>query len=357
MSTPFKKKIVSVAFVTAIAGAAWIGWGWLDQRGTPQGLIVSNGRIEATEVDVATKFGGRVIQILVDEGDLVEAGQALAHMQTDSLEAQLREAHAQLQQAEHAVRATQAQVSVRRSEEAAAEAVIVQRQTELNAAQGRLARTEALAHDGATTGQELDDDRASVANAHAALNAAQAQAAAARSAIEATEAEVTGAASAVAAAQATVERTQSELDDSVLKAPRDSRVQYRLAQPGEMLGDGGKVLNLIDLSDVYMSFFLPTEAAGQVALGSEVRIVLDTAPEWPILAEVTFVSRQAQFTPKSVETANERQKLMFRVKARADEAMLHQYQDYVKSGLPGVAWIKTDPEVEWPEALRLKEQP
>ncbi|EMV8752343.1 HlyD family efflux transporter periplasmic adaptor subunit, partial [Escherichia coli] len=177
------------------------------------------------------------------------------------------------------------------------------------------------------------------------------------SAIEATEAQVTGAVSAVAAAQASLERIQSELDDSTLKAPRSGRVQYRLAQPGEMLGDSGKVLNLIDLSDVYMSFFLPTEAAGQVALGSEVRIVLDAAPDWPIPAKVTFVSRQAQFTPKSVETANERQKLMFRVKARIDAALLNQHLEYVKSGLPGVAWVKTDPQTAWPDALLVREQP
>ncbi|MFV3016027.1 HlyD family efflux transporter periplasmic adaptor subunit, partial [Pseudomonas sp. KHB2.9] len=124
-----------------------------------------------------------------------------------------------------------------------------------------------------------------------------------------------------------------------------------------MLSDGGKVLNLIDLSDVYMSFFLPTEAAGQVALGSEVRVVLDTAPHLPIPATVTFVSRQAQFTPKFVETANERQKLMFRVKARIDKALLSKYQDYVKSGLPGVAWIRTDPQAQWPEALQLRDLP
>ncbi|HFF3750175.1 TPA: HlyD family secretion protein [Klebsiella pneumoniae] len=357
MRQPIKKTIIATVIVVASAGATWLGWDWLGQRDTPEGLLVSNGRIEATEVDVAAKSGGRVVQILADEGDLVQAGQVLAHMQIDSLQAQLREAQAQLQQAEHTVQATQAQVSMRRSDLAAAEAVVVQRQTELDAAQRRLARTQALVKDGATTGQELDDDRASAANGRAALNAARAQATAARSAIEATEAQVTGAVSAVAAAQASLERIQSELDDSTLKAPRSGRVQYRLAQPGEMLGDSGKVLNLIDLSDVYMSFFLPTEAAGQVALGSEVRIVLDAAPDWPIPAKVTFVSRQAQFTPKSVETANERQKLMFRVKARIDAALLNQHLEYVKSGLPGVAWVKTDPQTAWPDALLVREQP
>lgn len=356
MSASIKKKITAVAIVAAIAGATWIGWDWFDQRAVPDGLMVSNGRIEATEVDVAAKFSGRVAQILADEGDEVQAGQVLAHMHIDSLLAQMREAQAQLQRAEHAVKATQAQVSMRRSEQAAAEAVVVQRHTELNAAQRRLVRTEVLVKDGATTGQELDDDRARVANTGAALNAARAQANAARSAIEASDAEVTGATSTVAAAQATVERIQSELDDSTLKAPRSGRVQYRLAQPGEMLSDGGKVLNLIDLSDVYMSFFLPTEAAGQVAWAVKCascwtpRRTCRYPPRSPL-------SRAAQFTPKFVETANERQKLMFRVKARIDKALLSKYQDYVKSGLPGVAWIRTDPQAQWPEALQLRDLP
>ena len=93
-------------------------------------------------------------------------------------------------------------------------------------------------------------------------------------------------------------------------------MQYRVAQPGEVLGAGGKVLNIVDLADVYMTFFLPEQAAGRVALGQDVRIILDAAPQYVIPAAVSFVASTAQFTPKTVETASERQKLMFRVKAQ-----------------------------------------
>jgi HlyD family secretion protein len=113
-------------------------------------------------------------------------------------------------------------------------------------------------------------------------------------------------------------------------------------------------MNVIDLSDVYMTFFLPERAAGKVALGTEVRLVLDAAPEYVIPAEVSFVASVAQFTPKTVETADERQKLMFRVRARIDPVLLKKHLARVKTGLPGVGWVRLDPEVPWPPNLTIK---
>ena len=156
------------------------------------------------------------------------------------------------------------------------------------------------------------------------------------------------------AAQASVTRLQVDIDDSQLKAPRDARVQLRVAEPGEVLGAGGRVLNLIDLTDVYMTFFLPETAAGRVALGSEVRIVLDAAPEYVIPAQVSFVASAAQFTPKTVETASERQKLMFRVRAQVAPELLAGYLEQVKTGLPGVAWVRLDDSLPWPPELQIR---
>src|SRR5699024_2448885 len=119
--------------------------------------------------------------------------------------------------------------------------------------------------------------------------------------IDSAKAGVVQAKTRVDAATATERRITADLDDSVLKAPRNGRIQYRVAEPGEVLGAGGRVLNMVDLSDVYMTFFLPTEDAGKVALGSEVHIVLDAAPNIVIPAKTTFVASVAQFTPKTVE--------------------------------------------------------
>jgi HlyD family secretion protein len=118
-----------------------------------------------------------------------------------------------------------------------------------------------------------------------------------------------------------------------------------------VVGGGGRVLSLVDLGDVSMTFFLPTAEAGRVAIGTEVRLVLDAAPQYVIPARATFVADVAQFTPKTVETEEERQKLMFRIKAKIAPELLRKYIQQVKTGLPGVAYIRLDPKPEWPAAL------
>lgn len=127
-----------------------------------------------------------------------------------------------------------------------------------------------------------------------------------------------------------------------------------MAELGEVLPAGGRVLNLVDLADVYMTFFLPTEAAGRVALGAEVRLVLDAAPQYVIPAEASFVSDVAQFTPKTVQTQEERLKLMFRVRASISPELLQEHIRQVKTGLPGMAYVRLNPEAEWPDELQIR---
>jgi len=353
MKLNWKTALAGAAMLAATAGALVV-WGPWRENGLGDGFVSGNGRIEATEISVATKLGGRVREILVSEGAFVKAGQPLARMEIESLQAQRQEAQARLQQAREAVGSAEVQVTLRQSDLQTAQAVVAQRESELNAAQRRLPRSEKLAQEGFFSGQLLDDDRARVQSLQAALAAARSQAKAAETAITVARTQVTGAQANVKALQATLERIDVELADSELKAPRDGRVQYLVAQPGEVLGAGGRVLNLLDLSDVYMTFFLPETAAGRVAIGSEVRLVLDAAPQYVIPAKVSFVASEAQFTPKTVETASERQKLMFRVRAQIDRALLQRHLEQVKTGLPGVAWLKLDPNVPWPERMALR---
>jgi HlyD family secretion protein len=198
----------------------------------------------------------------------------------------------------------------------------------------------------------LDNDRAAERSSAAAVAAAEAQLAASAAAINAARAQVVDAQAAVDSAQAAIESIVAEIDDATLRSPRDGRVQYRVAEPGEVLGSGGRVLNLVDLGDVYMTFFLPTAQAGRVEIGAEVRLVLDAAPRYIIPAKATFVADIAQFTPKTVETEEERQKLMFRIKAQISPELLRKYIQQVKTGLPGVAYVRIDPGAEWPAALQ-----
>ena len=357
MNPALKKKIKPALVVVVILIAVAYAWTTVRGNGEDTGVISGNGRLEATEIDVATKLGGRVQDILVAEGDFVSAGQVLGHMQVQTMQAQLDEAQARQLQTVSAVDSTLAQVTMRESDIAAAQGMVSMRESELDAARRRLARSETLTKEGASSEQELDDDRARVRGAQAALVASKAQVGAAQSALVAAKTQVAGARATVTAAEATVARIQADINDSALVAPRAGRVQYRIAQPGEVLGGGGKVLNLVDLSDVYMNFFVPETVAGRLALDSEVRIVLDAVPEFVIPARLSYVASTAQFTPKTVETASERQKLMFRVKARIDRELLERHIKQVKTGLPGVAWIKVDPAAEWPAELALKALP
>ncbi len=142
-----------------------------------------------------------------------------------------------------------------------------------------------------------------------------------------------------------------------LKTPVSGRVEYRLARAGEVLAAGGRVVTILDLTDVFMTIFLPTSQAGRVAHGSEARIVLDAAPSYVVPATVSFIAAEAQFTPKAVETSNEREKLMYRVKLAIDPKLLETYRDYVRAGLTGNAYVRTERAAEWPANLTPKLPP
>jgi HlyD family secretion protein len=296
----------------------------LGDASLPDGFAMSNGRIEATEVDVATKLAGRLAEIRVREGDRVEAGQIVAVLDSEALAAQQRQAQAELRHAEQEREHTLA--------------VVEQRDSELDFARRDLNRLQRLSRsDQFVSEEQVDQARTRLRTAEAALWAARVQVVAAEAAIE--------------AAQASIERVEVDIADSTLKAPRGGRVLYRLAEPGEVLGVGGKILTLLDLTDVYMVIFLPAPAAGRIALGAPARILLDAAPEYVIPAEVSFVAPRAQFTPKQVETQSVRESLAFRVKVRIDPVILARYEALVKTGLPGVAYVKVGPQAIWPEHL------
>lgn len=348
------RKWLVLAAVVVVGVAGYFCWKWLQPAKLPEGFAASNGRIEATEIDIATKLAGRIIDELVDEGDLVTAGQVLAHMDIATLEAQRREAVAKLAMSKSAVDAAKCTLTQRESEKSAAEAVVAQRDAEFGLAEKKYGRAQTLLSTKAISAEEFDTHRATLFSAKAAVSSAKANVAAADAAISTAKAFVITSEANVASAQATIERIQADIDDSTLKAPRSGRVQYRVAQPGEVLNAGGKVLNMIDLNDVYMTFFLPTNWSGRVKQGAEARIVLDAAPEFVIPAKVTFVADVAQFTPKTVETAEERQKLTFRIKAHIPADLLQKYVRDVKTGLPGMAYVQLDPQAPWPANLDVK---
>jgi HlyD family secretion protein len=320
--------VLALALGATVAGAAYWYY-WLRQPPLPPGFASANGRVEATEYDIATKRAGRVEEVRVREGDLVERGQVLAQIDVEELTAQRLEAEAQLQRA--------------RENHARAEAQLVERESELKLARIEFARAQKLVKEEAAPIQRLDRDRARNETAEAAVHAAQEQLHEAKSAI--------------AAAEASLQRIQTVLDESTLVSPIRGRVIYRLAEPGEVLPAGGKVVTILDLADVYMTVFLPTEQAGRVGYGAEARMVLDAFPELVLPASVSFASPEAQFTPKEVETRTEREKLMFRFKVKIDQELLEQHLEQVKTGIPGVSYVRLAGAGEWPEHLAVRLPP
>ena len=295
----------------------------------PPGLASGNGRLEATEVDVATRVGGRLATVSAREGDDVKPGQVVAELDADELKAQLRAAEAQVVQARKAVDETQA--GVRKS------------RTDVAMAGKTLTRSKELVDRGYVSRDKLDRDQTGMDGAMAGMAQSQSRVAEANAA--------------VAAAQARVDSIRATLDDTTLKSPIAGRVLYRLAQPGEVLAAGGKVVTLLDMADVYMSIYLSAADAGKVSLGDTARIVLDALPGQPLPAKAVFVAPHSQFTPKEVETRNEREKLMFRVKARIPPELLQKYIRDVKTGLPGMAYVQLDPQATWPAFLQGKLAP
>lgn len=344
---------IPAALAAALALAALvIVWQRAAPDGLPPGIAGGNGRLEATTIDVAARAGGRVEAVRVREGDFVRAGDEVARMDTLALRAQLRGAEAQVLQARNAQATAAALVRQREQSVQTARAVVAQRQSELALAEKELARTAELVAQNFIASQQLDAAQARREGARAALSAARSQVLEAVAAIATARAQQQEAGSAIEAALAHVERLRAEIADATLVAPRDGRVQTRLVNEGEVVGGGARLVSLVDLDDVTMSFFLPETAAGRVAIGSEARIVLDAAPELVIPATVDFVASVAQFTPKTVETQSERQKMVFRVRARVAPALLAQYREQVKTGLPGMAYVRVD-RVEWPANLQV----
>ncbi|MDF9393471.1 MULTISPECIES: HlyD family secretion protein [Methylococcus] len=318
---------VILALLTAFLLAGAVGFGvWRDRyvRELPPGIARGNGRLEAIEIDVGAKYGGRITEVSVREGDDVVAGQPLVRIDTSEEQAQLQSVDAELKRA-------------RESLDYAGQMLRVARH-DLELAQNIFRRSSRLVAQAAVSAEKLDHDRTELSNAVARLDAAQSRIGEAEAGIDAVAAEK--------------RRIESVIRESVLVAPKEARVLYKLSEPGEVLPRGGKALTLIDLNDVYMVLYLGEAEAGQAEIGGEVRIVLDALPDLPLPAHLVFVSPKAQFTPKQVETSSERQKLMFRLKAQVDPEFLRAHRGLVKPGMPGVAYVKLRPEASWPSLQR-----
>jgi HlyD family secretion protein len=319
------RRWILIALVAAVV-AAFFGYRYWKAKQTalPEGIAAGNGRIESKQVDVASRMPLKVKEVLVSEGDMVKPGQVVVQMDTVTLEAQLAES-------QQAVAAAREQVAVARAN-------IVRRQGQIELSQIEKERARKLLAEHAGSQRDYDVRTMTFKTSQAGLAEAQAQLQVALQRVKVGEANV-----------ATV---QSRLSDATLTSPVLGRVLYRLAEPGEVLAAGGKALTLVDLGDVYMEIFLPSEQAAALKIGAEARFTVDYEPDLVAPGYVSFVAPEAQFTPKEVETRSEREKLMFRVKIQVPKELVLHYVERVKTGVRGVGYVKVRDTAVWPDRLQ-----
>jgi len=362
MAGKFSKKWIVIPIVLVVGGILGYQYWKSKQSALPTGIVSGNGRIEARLSDASAKEPLRVKQVLVDEGDLVQPGQILVRLDTVTIDAELAKnqaavgaAREELAAAKAAIAAATADIAAANANVASANAAVEQQQSEIQLAQIEADRQRNMLAENATSKAmydvrqtALETTKATLKDAQARTDSAVARAGAAQAQLSSAQARADAAQQQIGVALAQVEVTKSRIKDATLVSPVTGRVLYRLVEPGEVLGPGGKALTLVDLSDVYMEIYLPSDQAAALKTGSDARITVDYEPNASAAARVTFVSPEAQFTPKQVETKSEREKLMFRVKLQIPPELVEHYVERIKTGVRGVGYVKVSPAATWP---------
>lgn len=318
-------RLVLPLVVVVGAGAGYLYWRNQQNAEMRQGFAQANGRIELQRFDVAAKMPGRVATVLVREGDAVQAGSLIATLDHDQVADQID--------------AAVANVAAARQAEAQALAEVDARAVALRLAQIETGRANQLVGDEAVSTADVDSRRAQRDADLAALTGARAAA--------------SRAAAMQNAAAAQLAQIRSVVEDTRLIAPVAGRVEYRLVEPGAVVGAGSQIVTLLDPLDAYMTVFLPTRAIVRLRMGAAARLKLDSPDDIVLPAKVSFISSDAQFTPRTVETESERDKLMYRVKLAIDRRWLAAHLELVHGGLTGEAFVQLDDNAVWPADLQL----
>ena len=365
MAGKFSKKWIVIAIVVVVGGILAYKYWKSTQSALPAGIVSGNGRLEAKLSDASAKEPLRVKEVLVDEGDLVKPGQVLVRLDTVTIDAELAKneaavatAREEFVAAKGGIATANADIAAAKADIAAANAAVEQQESEIKLAQIEADRQRRMLAENATSQALFDTRQTGLETAKSTLTSTQAQAAAAQARAGAAQSRAATAQSQADAAQrqievalAQVEVTKSRINDATLISPVTGRVLYRLVQPGEVLGAGGKALTLVNLNDVYMEIYLPSDQAAALKTGAPARITVDYEPDKSAAAYVSFVSPEAQFTPKQVETKSEREKLMFRVKLQIPPELVTHYVERIKTGVRGVGYVKVRPDATWPQWL------
>ena len=295
-------------------------------RGSVGGPIVASGHVEAREVRLAAKYGGRVEAVAVEEGDAVRAGQELLRLEVTDTRLALQQTQAERQSAAAELRLKLA--GARREDRAEMAAQVQALRVDLEAAQRDFERMEALLERGSGTAKARDDARARRDALAARLEAAL-QALARLTAGSRPE-EIDAARAHVAAAEARVAQLEQQLKDAVVSAPGAGLVTEKATEVGELVAPGAPLLVVTDLQDAWVNVYVSEPDLGRIRLGQAAEVRTDDGQVRT--GKVSFVASQAEFTPRNVQTRDERAKLVFKVKVALDNA-----DGLFKPGMPAEA--------------------
>lgn len=359
-----------VVLAILIAAAAYVAFRVRNNQQTlPEGLIQANGRIEGDSVTVASKFAGRIQQVFVHEGDRVEQGQVLVRIEDNQVRARVAHASQAVAAAESQLGAARvaletarkevplsieaAKASLARAEagrtkaEAAAEQASrdAQRFQRL-AARGSVGRQRAEQAQLAATAAQSD-----LQSAGTALNEARQQLSLAElgwDRIRSKEGDIQALEAQVGEVRAGLQETESVQTDLTIRAPINGIVTTKIRDTGEVVSAGAPLYDVVDLDKLYLKVYVPEDQIGKIRLDLPTQIFTDAYPERPFAATVRYVSSRAEFTPKEVQTADERVKLVFALKLYLDANPEHR----LMPGMSADAMVRWKEGVPWTKPLR-----
>jgi len=333
-------------------------------NGIPEGLIPVNGRIEGTTITVAAKYPGRVQEVLVHEGDKVQAGQVMAKLEDAEVQARLRQGEAavaamraQLQAAEQGLgmskqslpmTASTAEANYRRMQAMYDQALAAKKQMEID-----LARIRRLVEKGTIQRHQLEQMQLRYDSTVSQLAAAQQGVAAAKKQFEQARVaqgqvgvqaeQLEALRHQIAQTEAGLDQVRIMIDNMTIKAPANGTVVTKLIEPGELAAQGTPLFEVIDMDHLYLQAYAPEPYIGKIARGQEAQIYVDAYPDKPFPAELRYIASTAQFTPREVQTTTDRVKLVYEVKLYLKE----NPNGALTPGMPADGVIRWKPDVKW----------
>ncbi|MGE5623653.1 MAG: HlyD family secretion protein [Methanocella sp.] len=320
-----RARVVAPLVAVALAAGGWYFWSSTRQTAGPEALTTS-GTIEATEVPVASEVAGKVLEVLVQEGSRVKPGEALVRLDTAALSLQLEQAQASLRLAE--AKLAEAKVGPRAAQVRQAEELAQQAAAAFGGALKNYETVKQLYEKGVAPKTQFDTATTQRDTAEAQAQAARAQADLVKQG--ATTEQLRQLEAAVAQARAVAELAQYNVDRATVKAPVGGVVVRRLVEPGALVPAGASLLTLANLDDLWLRVYVPENQLNLVRLGQRVEVSVDAYPGRRFTSVVSYISDQAEFTPRNVQTRKERVTTVYAAKLRLTDGLAGE----LKPGMP-----------------------